>query len=109
MNLLYFFSFNKVWKVRWKMKKILIALCILTLTITTANAKPHHGGHHPKGHIMKPPHHHTHHARPYYGYHHSWGYYNYRPCTCYDPYCIHRRHLNGIFRISPHFSIGVSI
>lgn len=94
------------------MKKKILTLCTIMLATTCAFAGPHDMKPH-KGTHRNPPKMQMHHPRPIHNHHHrhTWGYsyYNYHPCTCYDPYCIHRHHLNSYFRLGPNLSIGISI
>ncbi len=86
------------------MKKGILILCVTALMTTGVFAGPHdkkqhHGHKKPKIHMN------YHYPR----YHHNHYYHRYYPCACLNPYCIHRRHMNGFFHIMPGFSINVSI
>ncbi|MBR2386688.1 hypothetical protein IKA92_05270 [bacterium] len=87
------------------MKRVVLILSVILLSATCADAAPHRGHHSPNGGHRKPPHmiKHPprHHHRPYYRYHYS--------CHCNNPYCIHRAYTDAYFRITPNFSIRVSI
>jgi hypothetical protein len=91
------------------MKKSFLILSLIALTTTCTFAGPHDMKPHKAGH-KKPPKVMMHYSYPTYHYnHHGHSHYMHYPCTCYDPYCIHRRHMNSFFRLGPNFSIGISI
>ena len=88
------------------MKKAILILSVMALTIPSAFAKPHGGHQAPGGHkkparvVVKhrpPAHQHPH----IYRYHHH--------CMCNNPYCIHRGYFDTFFNITPGISVRVSI
>ncbi len=88
------------------MKKGILSLLVLGLMTSCVLAGPHGPKNHHQGGHKKPKVHMNYHSPRY---HHNHFYRGYYPCACYDPYCIHRRHMRGHFHIMPGFSINVSI